>query len=259
MRRILLILAMLFPTLAAAQPAAPLAPTNLTLFADATILPALAPLAQRYARSQHIALTVAQIDPATLTRQVGQGLEAHVVLTADKSLVLALADQGQTDVLSAREVARTQLALVGPTSMQRSDLFARHISFAALLESTPGVPVYARDDASIDGALVDKLRHGFAFSSALDERIETVTDPYAALVADPSKPALALMLATDAVAAPDALILSLLPEEMVPAVRYRAVVLASDQMENARALVKYLASAEAQPLFARYGFQPPKE
>jgi ABC-type molybdate transport system substrate-binding protein len=65
------------------------------------------------------------------------------------------------------------------------------------------------------------------------------------------------MLASNAITEPDMMIVSLLPESTSEPVRYDAVVLASESMEDARAFTKFLQSSTAQEILSTYGFQKP--
>ncbi|MFM9890331.1 MAG: molybdate ABC transporter substrate-binding protein [Rickettsiales bacterium] len=230
---------------------------NLTLLVDEELLLPVSQLARHYASHSATPITVLPKDGPMAANQIGQGLEAHVLITANSELLDNLTSQGLTDVSSNHAVARTQLALVGPENLQRQGLFARHISFAAILVATPELPIYITGADHVEGNRAAKLMEGFEFSDALKARAVIVPDRAAQLAAMRAKPGLALMLAADAIGVPDMAIISLLPSELSVPVDYRAVVLASESMQDSRLLNSFLSSPEALEILNHFGFQAP--
>lgn len=262
MRYLTLIAALIFvfatsPGRAEEMPDHYAAKPNLTLLVDEELLLPVSLLARHYATHSATPLTVLPKDGPMAANQIGQGLEAHLLITANRELLDSLAGQGLTDVSTNHVVAQAQMALVGPESLRRKGLFARHISFAAILVATPELPIYVTGPERMEGNRASTLMEGFEFSDALKARAVTVTDRAAQIAAMREKPGLALMLAADALGVPDMAIISLLPAELSAPVDYRAVVLASESMQDSRALNNFLSSPKAQEILNHFGFQVP--
>ena len=244
----LILLALLLPPLALAVPVRP----NLTVLVDANLMVPAARLGRAYTKMNHTPLTMVVKNAAEAEDEIGQGLEAHVVLTANPELIEHLTEQGLTDVSSTRAVARTQLALVASKGLE---VPVQGLSFAAILDATPGVPIYLDAPQSDAGSRARALMHGFAFSTPLTERAEVQESHEALLLALHDMPGLGLMLAADAVGQPDVTVLSVLPDSLSKPVRYHVLVLASESMNDARQFAQFLASPEAQRIFEASGFQ----
>jgi len=240
------------------SPARAMTPANLTVLADASLMLPLSQLARNYTLKTGTPLTIAVQGGETAADQIAQGLEAHVLLTADQLLIASLRNSGVTDVFSAKPIARTQLALVGSSDiMARTDL-ARHISLAAILYAQPNLPIYITPPTTHEGARAQLLMEGKDYADML-KRVEVLPSRVAVLQRLEAAPGFALLLATDALNNPSLKVLSVFSDAVAKPVNYDAVVLASESMEATRSFIAYLLSPEGQKIFAQYGFQAPLE
>jgi len=254
-RTILGIFCVLMPLAAsAAKPATSQA--NLTVLSSPSLMLVMAELTRLYSTQTGTPLTVISTANADPAQQIEQGFEAHILLSPDPTLVERLAQRGLIDVFGTQTFASTQLALVAPYRMKARMALAKRISFAALLFSQPDLPIYVSDPTSSSGLRAQALMTGREFSHELAKRAVVEPSQDAILAALGEKDAFALMLASNAVVEPDVTILSLLPESTSEPVRYDAVVLASEAMDQARGFTRFLRSAEAQAVLVRYGYQP---
>ncbi len=229
---------------------------NLTILADENLMLPAAQFARAYAKTNGTPLTVVLKNAANAESQILQGLEAHLLLTSNHTMIGHLADQGLTDVSSTKPIARTQLALVAAHDLSKEGVLAKRISFAALLNATPNMPVYVNDPATPEGSRAATLMKGFEFSDTLATRAVVKSSREEVLDSVREGNGLGLMLAADAVSEPDITVISLLPESISTPVTYEVVVLASESMGDARQLATFLQSPKAQEIFAHFGFQP---
>ncbi len=228
---------------------------NLTILADENLLLPLAQIARLYAAHTNTPLTVVLKHAEEAAPQIEQGLEAHLLITANAVLINRLTEQGLTDVTSRRSISRTPLALVTASDLGNDALVAKRISFAAILNATPELPVFVNTPKSYDGALAQRLLTDPEFAALLAKRTVIKADREEIIEALRDGSGLALMLTADVASETDVKILALLPEALSPAVVFDAVVLGSESMGDAKELVNYLDSREAQQVFARFGFQ----
>ena len=243
-----------------ATPAQAVAPTaNLTVLADASLLLPLAQIAREYARTAGTPLTVAVLEGEDAASRIEQGLEAHVLLTANQPLITELRRRGLTDVFNARPIARTQLALVGSSSILGRTDFARHISLAAILYAQADLPIYIAPQTTHEGARAEALLKEPEYAAIFENRVQRLHSREAVLDKLEEGPAFALLLATDALNDPSLKVLSIFPDASAHPVNYEAVVLASESMDETRQFIDFLFSAYAQQVFASFGFQPPEK
>lgn len=246
----------------AAQPsiAAPVADDqeNLTVLADQSLAMPLAALARDYTYRHGAAMNIVLLGAQDTAQQIAQGLDADILITADRQLRDSLSERGLVDVYANHEIAETQLALVAPNEVARASKFAKHISFAAILYSQPNQPIYVTDKTHIAGDRAHRLMQTEAYSANLQARTLSLPTPQALLDQLHEKPGFALMLATDALRDPSLSILTLIPEDVVVPVTYQASLVAGTQVETARDFLSYLASPEAQATLRHYGFRAPR-
>lgn len=258
-RIVIVALCLWLPLASQATPAPPKRMPNITIIADSSLMLALADLSRLYARLTNTPVTVIRDHSADPARQLEQGFDAHILLSADPTLVERLAQRGLIDVFGTQHFARTQLALAAPARMKKELAVAQRISFAALLFAKPEIPIYMRDPTTPDGLRAQSLMEGREFSHELSTRAEIKPSREAIISALRDTDGFALMLASDAIMEPELTVLSLLPATSSDPVRYDAVVLASEHMDQARKFTKFLHSGAAQNIFLHYGFQPPAQ
>lgn len=257
MRFILLSLLLTFYCLPAQAMEAMKPKANLTILTDEAMLLPLAQIARAYASETQTPLTIVVKQADTAQRQIEQGLEAHLIITANYALIEQLTTQGLTDVSSRKAIARTQLALVAANDLGQQAGLAKRISFASTLAATPDLPIYANDPTTIEGARANALVNGFEFSPALANRLEAKPSHDEVITALRDAPSLGLILAAEAVAEPDIRVINLLPDDISPPVTYDAVVLGSELMGESTAFANYLSTRKTRAIFTQFGYQPP--
>lgn len=232
---------------------------NLTILADESLMLPLARITRDYATRTRTPLTVVIRNPLEAEKQIEQGLEAHVIVTADYAMLERLTEQGLTDVSSRQPVARTGLALISTNEVKKSLNIAQRISLAAILKATGNSPIYANAPTTLSGMRVEALKNNPDFTAIFSARLthkQTAEDVITALR---DEGGVGFLLATTSLNEPDIKLLSLVPEAISPAVTYDAVVLGSELMGEAKDFTSYLASREAQAIFAHLGYQAPKQ
>lgn len=251
MRRLFLILALLLAGPAMAAPA------NLTVLADASLMLPLAQLSRDYAKETGTPLSIVVKNGDEAAQQIEQGLEAHLLLSANQKLIADLRNRGLVDVFSAKPFARTQLALVGSSDIMARTDFARHISLAAILYAQSDLPVYVTPVGTHEGTRAAALLESEAYGPLLKPRSIVLASREQVIARLHEAPGLALLLATDALNDPSLKVLHIFSDDSTQPVNYDAVVLASESMDETRAFITYLLSPGAQKIFAHFGFQPP--
>ena len=236
----------------------PVQKANLTILADENMLLPLAQLARAYATETGTPLTIVLKNTKDAEDQIEQGLEAHLLITANYPLIERLAAQGLTDISSRRAVARTQLALVSAAGLSKPAQWAKRVSFAAMLYATPTLPVFAPSDANIDGERVKALLSGKEFSETLAARIKIEPAHEDVIEALRDNEGLGLFLAADAAAERDLNVIALLTDDVSPPVNYDALVLAGESMTEANQFINFLSAKKAQTILSHFGFQTPK-
>ena len=233
------------------------APANLTVLTDASLALPLTHITRDYARERGVTVTVVVTDGRDAAQQIGQGIDANLLITANQSLLDTLNAQGLIDAFNKHTIASTQLALAAPVDVARRSNLTKHISFTAILLAQPQLSLLVLPESSLEGARAKSLLTSPDYADSLHSRV-TVVETRDAMVERLAKQSgFGLLFAADIAQEPSLKLLTLLPINAVGTVNYQAVLVASEAMEPARALLLYLQSPAAQHVFAKTGFEVP--
>jgi ABC-type molybdate transport system substrate-binding protein len=228
--------------------------TNLTIITDPALILPLSELVRQYSVSHHVAVTLVsseEKDPATL---IGEGMEAHILISADDTLTAGLQLRGLIDVFAQNPLVRTDLALVrrkedlGSTSLTGGGQWNLSSAFS------DAIPILTLDPAQyVEGARSIAVLNANDVPVSNRVTVETKRVMRSRLKNGESY---GILLATDVFLDPDLGVVSILPASQYEPVTFMALVLASESMPEARELAKFLSSSAAMERYAQYGFKP---
>ncbi len=220
---------------------------NLTVMADSGASIAVAKLAREYARLQDVSVSTSFIDKSTQSSQILEGGAADILITQDARWIDDLQLQGLIDIYSKAEFAHGRIALIGPADSPLSMKLSGSFISAPLVHAMNseaelflGNPEYiaegkhAREALRNLGALY-VLEPYTLYLKSYDEMVEQVTQ-HNAYAVFPYGQALLLEKAK---------VIDVFPENSHSAIPYYAVVIAGDNMEEARKFMKFLSSERA--------------
>ena len=233
--------------------AAPRELTNITVITDPSLMLPLSELVRHYSTKHDVSVTLVsseEKDPDTL---VGEGMEAHVLISANQDLTATLQLRGLIDVFAQNPLVRTDLALVRRKA-GTSDFAGQWTMASLFYHDGNEMPVLILDPKQyIEGARSIAALN--ANDVSIDNRI--VMDSKKAMITQLKREnTIGIMLATDALQDPELSVVAILPAAQYDPVMFMALVLASESMPEARTLVKYLSGEDAQKVFTHYGFKP---
>ncbi len=229
---------------------------TVAILADAPLSLPLARIAQEYTRREGVVVAVAFATPQDESGQTVESVAADVLITAKSTWLEALKEQGLVDLHSEMRVASDHLALVGPAASTVTTNFSQGFPSAELITAMGEEPVFALPNPQT-------LPEGIAAREALRHfHADADLEPYtlypkerAQLKEMISKQAYGIMLASEA-RQQEFHVVGILPLTVYTPVTYRAVVLAGENMDEARRFVEYLRSREVTTAFTTYGFSP---
>jgi molybdate transport system substrate-binding protein len=236
--------------------AAPRELTNLTIITDPSLMLPIGELVRDYSTKHHVAVTLVsseEKDPETL---IGEGMEAHVLISADTELTKTLQLRGLVDVFIQNPLVRTDLTLVR-RKIDNGSLSGQWTLANLFLNEGNAVPIFLLDPAHyMEGSRSIAVLN--TNEVALDSRIviNWKRELIARLKAEDSA---GILLASDALIDPDLQVVSILPAAQYEPIVFSALTLASEAMPEARKLVKFLNSTRAEATFSHYGFKPTEQ
>ena len=234
---------------------------ELTVFAAASLRDAFGAVKSSYEASHPgVAVTFSFDGSGTLRTQLEQGARADVFASADEVNPRMLVDAG---LVAGRPVAfaGNRLALVVPAGNPAGiaspfDLARPGVRLVAAGATVP-ITEYAAQMVGILAGLPGAPRD---FAAAVEANVVSREDNVRAVLAkvELGEGDAAIVYATDATAAGDAVELIPLPDEAEVPVTYAAVVLRDAPHPQAAArFLAWLAGAQGQAVLARFGFTAP--
>ena len=246
---------LLLALLAAPAWAASPAPKSITVFAAASLTDVLQEIGKAFREKTGVAVRFSFAASSALAKQVETGAPADAFVSADLEWMDYLANHGSVDLKSRRNVAGNELVLIAPADGDVKLAITKDFPLAAALgegrlavADPASVPAgrYAKaalTSLGVWGQVGPKLAPAESVRAAL------------ALVSRGEAP-LGIVYRTDARVDPKVKVVGVFPAGSYPPIVYPAARLANGAAAAA-AFVEFLAGADAQGIFARYGFTAP--
>lgn len=245
--------------LAACAPRRPAGPTLIDLFAAASLREVLDAAVAEHQHRTGRTVRATYAGSAKLARQIAQGAPADLFISADEGWMDWLDQRGLVDTSARRRLASNELVLVAPVSAS-GDLVDL-TSPVDFVDRLGGGRLAIADSSTPAGRYGEQALARLDLWSRVKDRRAPGDDVRAALslVARGEVP-LGLVYATDARAESRVRVVATFPPSshdpiVYPAAPVRRRDRAGDPVA-ARAFLAFLADAQGQALFRRFGFAP---
>jgi molybdate transport system substrate-binding protein len=226
---------------------------DLMVFAAITLQDALDDAAIAYKNQSGINVILSYGPSAALVKQIENGAPADILISADSDWMDAAQTKGLLHDSTRVDLLSSQLVLIAP----------RNSSVAAVIK--PGFPI---QQMLGDGRLVmcDPMvmpagRYGRASLQNLgvwqtvQDRVANADNVRAALAfVSRGEAPLGIVFDTDAALDGGVKIVGVFPAESHPPIVYPAAMIASSDNPAAETFLQFLKSADAKPIFERYGY-----
>lgn len=230
--------------------------TPVRVFAAASLTDALSEVGAAYAAQGHPAPMFNFAASSTLARQIEQGADADIFISADEAWMEYLAARALIDTGARTTLLSNRLVLIAPADRPITLSIAPGFALRAALA---GGRLAMADPASVPAG-----RYGRAALQSLGvwEQVSTsiaiAEDVRAALrLVETGEANAGIVYLTDARAAEGRVqIVGAFPPDSHPAISYPAAILRGRGGEAAQAFHAFLSSPQAQEIFRRHGFGP---
>jgi molybdate transport system substrate-binding protein len=222
---------------------------GLLVFAAASLTDALRELAVGWRQAGHEGIAFSFGASNDLARQIEAGAPADVFFSADVGRVAELEKAGMVKAGTSRTALSNTLVVVVPAAAPATIREPRDLKTVRrlALANPDGVPagMYARKWLEVQGLW-----------NVLAPRVVPALDVRATLAAVEAEQADAgIVYATDAIISKKVRVAVRVPREQGPPIAYALAPIASSKnAAEARALVAFLTSAAARPVYERFGF-----
>lgn len=249
-RRTLLALAALLALVAPAHAQAP----GLTLYAASSLKNVMDEVDAAFAKATGVTVVASYAASSTLARQVEQGAQADVFISADKDWMDYVAERKLIRPGTRGDLLTNRLALIAPKDSKASLRMGRNMPIAAALGdgrlamANVDVPAGRYGKAALTSLGV---WDGIAAKAAYGENVRAALQ----LVARGEAP-LGIVYDTDAMVEPGVRIVALFPEDSHPRIVYPAAALTAPNNPQTPGYLAYLRGPQAAAIFRKYGFKP---
>ena len=246
MRRLVLLVLLLLPLPARADP--------LTVFAAASLTDAMRDVAGLWQRAGHEPLRLSFGASSMLARQIEQGAPADLYASADERWMDELARRGLIAADTRRDLLGNTLVLVMPADRAKNVTIGRGFDLSALLGKDGRLAV--ADPAHVPAGLyAAEALKGLGLWQSVADRLAPAQDVRSALLqVERGEAPAGIVYATDAAAAPGVVVAGTFPAESHTPIVYPFALTRSGDTGPGRALMAFLESPVARAAFVRRGF-----
>jgi molybdate transport system substrate-binding protein len=224
------------------------------VLAAASMQGSLDDVADAWAKQGHPRPVISYAASSALARQVESGAPADVFLSADEKWMDAVQKDGKVAPGTRGDLLGNALVLIAPKGSKAAVDFAKPESLAAALGANGKLSM--ADPAAVPAGIYGKAAlSNLRLWSKLQGRVASAENVRAALaLVESGEAPLGVVYATDAKASDKVRIVATFPDSSHEPITYPVAVIAGAPSADARGFRTFLGSAEAQAIFARYGF-----
>jgi molybdate transport system substrate-binding protein len=224
-----------------------------TVFAAASLKNALDAAAKDWRKESGQSVVISYAATSALAKQIGQGAEADIFISADQAWMDYVAEQGLIDLATRIDLVGNRLVLVAPKVSGLTVTLESGVPLAAMLGD--GRLAIANVDAVPAGKYAKAALISLGAWDALKGRLAQGENVRATLrLVSRGEVPLGIVYASDAKADPNVKVLARFPEDSHPQIVYPAAEIAGSLSSEANDFLQYLRSPEASRRFAENGF-----
>lgn len=226
---------------------------NVTVYAAASMAGALEAVAEPL-RAQGLSARFSFAASSTLARQIEQGANADLFVSADEEWMDYLVARNLIVPGTRRSIAGNRLVLVVPADRPRNVTIDRALDIGALLG--PNGRIATGDPSHVPvGRYAQRAFEALGLWPVVRGRIAGAENARVALtLVERGEAPLGVVYETDARASARVAIAGFFPADSHPPVVYPAAIVARRDSPAARAFLAHLESAEAKAILRRFGF-----
>jgi molybdate transport system substrate-binding protein len=228
---------------------------NVTVFAAASLKEAMDEQGRRFESGTGNKVVVSYGASNALAKQIEAGAPADLFISADRDWMDYL-DQRRLVAPNARfDLLRNTLVLIAPSPSQAALSIGPNFGLAAALGSER--LAMANPDSVPAGRYGKSALEKLGVWTSVEKKIARTENVRAALaLVSRGEAVFGIVYRTDALADKGVRIVDTFPPGSYPPIVYPAALLTTSKSTSARALLDYLRSAPARPVWEKHGFIP---
>ncbi len=231
-----------------------LSPPEITVMADPSMTIPLSKIARIYAQEKNIAVATSFGAGSVQIKDLEDGQEGNVFITARPALIRLLQSKGLMDVYSLTNIATNRLVLLGPKNNITNPRAKKRLMKLLPTQEKDFQLALGDPEFLSEGTYALQLIRKLRLSRELEPSYSFFRDNFALRKAITQYGAYGFMFETDVLLYPDLNKLMTISSDDSSAIIYQAAVVAGDNMNVARDFLKFLTSKTAADIFKENGF-----
>lgn len=224
-----------------------------TVFAAASLKNALDSVAAGWEQDTGNKAVISYAATSALAKQIEQGAEADIFISADQAWMNYVAERGLIDPETRFDLLANRLVLIAPKDSDLTVTIGPDFPLADLLGE--GRLAIAGVDAVPAGKYGKAALQSLGVWDGVEDRLAQAENVRAALrLVSRGETPLGIVYASDAKADPDVKILGMFPEDSHPPIIYSAAKLSRSEAPEADGFLAYLRTPQASRRFEANGF-----
>ncbi|WP_163326154.1 molybdate ABC transporter substrate-binding protein [Draconibacterium mangrovi] len=226
--------------------------TELLVFSGAGLTNVVTELAEIYEAENDIDIKLNFASSGTLARQIEQGAQPSVYISANEKWVDYLIDLDLVVPESKEKVVGTSMAVIVPSDSETDtitflDQFPEQFKGRLSIGDPKHVPA---------GDYAWKAIESGGYADALSDRILPAKDVRSALmVVELGEVEMGIVYKTDAMKSQKVKIVSIVPDDLHPPIGFYASILKNKNNEQTKLFYNFLTSKEAKDIWIKHGFK----
>lgn len=237
-----------------AQAAVPALPT-VTVMADHSIGLAVTEIARNYSRDKQAVVNSSFAPQKIQQAQISEGAAADILITSKATWIDELKLQGLVDIHSQTRLASDRLVLIGSPQTKVVSLGVGRFPTVSILSESNGEPMFflGNPETLMEGIYAKEALRNYGVAGDLEPYtlyVRSLGQMFEAVV---NQQAFGICFYSSVFQRDDIKIIDKIPESAHEPIVYYAVVIASDNMNEARNFLEYLKTREVQDTLKKYG------
>lgn len=229
---------------------------SVTVMADSSISVAVAKIARSYSQQKNVVVNTSFSSQKAQQQQISDGAAADILITTKATWIDELKQQGLIDIYSQTTIAKNRLVLVGSESSEVSIKNNELFPTTQIINSSDGEPMFliGHPETSVDGTYAKESLRSLGAAGDLEPYTLYIKQPNQFFDMVLNQKAFGICFYSGARGQKNIKIIGEIPEASHAPINYYAVVIAGNNMNEARKFLQYLTSKEVRIIFRENGF-----
>jgi len=228
--------------------------TKMMVYCAASLSDVISEISSSYETETHSTVKLNIASSGTLARQIENGAQPDIFISANKKWLDYLIEKGNADSASAKRIAGNQMVLVAPVkSKLQPYLFSEKTDLPGLFDDRLSIGDPKHVPA---GTYALQILQNLGCAEELEPRFLPAKDARSALmVVELGEVEAGIVYKTDALKSKKIKILTEFPDSLHQPVGYYMALVKGRENDRSLQLYKYIVSEKMKPVWQKYGFE----